>query len=318
MASRTSTIDNVTGLPIAAVEGLLIREQWDANWGYCGETSLIAVGMSFGQYASQFTVRELASPGIPQVNEASQLLLGVNDEAAARAMHLTGSAYSRSGSSPGRPRDNRFLPWIRERINAGARVILGVYIKGSDDAEYDHVVPAVDVVTGGVRVGRSRLQDRLFFADNYGQLLSGTFRRLLRDRRAANAASALPYSIPTGVSNYALAIGGVADRDHVTIPVVLHASRNTEPVLPEGAQRAPAPEPLGLRATVLIPDQGQSYNVYRYDDFSKVPEAAFNATAANAVQSWLIPARSGGSVSFDIDALTSDTVVFRAVPSTAL
>ena len=318
MASQRLSMDSVTGLPTDAVQGLLIREQWDSNWGYCGETSLIAAGMTFGQYASQFTVRELASPGIPQVNEASQLLLGVNDEVAARAMHLMASEYSSSGNPPGRARERGFLTWIRDRIDSGARVVLGVYIKAAHDAEYDHIVPAVDVVTGGVKAGRSSLKDRFFFADNYDQLLSGRFRNLLRDRRAANASSAPPYSIPSGVKNYAVAIGGVADRDQVTIPVRLQASRNDEPVLSEAAVHPPTPEPLGIRATVLIADQNQSYNVYRYDDFSKVPEASFNAAAANAIQSWVIPAHSGGSVSFDIDVLTSDTVVFRAVPSTAL
>lgn len=313
------THDLVTGLPVDAAQGLLVREQWDSNWGYCGETSLIAAGMTFGQYASQFTVRELASPGVPQVKEASQLLLGVNDEAAARSMHLDANDYSGSGRSAGRRGQLRFVSWIRDQISMGARVILGMYIKGADDGEYDHIVPAIDVVPSGVKVGRQGLlKDRLWFTDNYGQKLSGTFGDLLRDRRAANRSLAAPYSIPNGVKNYGIAISGVADRDQVTIPVRLQASRDDEPMLPEGSLQPPTPEPLALRATVFIPDQDQSYNLYRYDDFSKVPDAAFNTAAASAIQSWVIPAHSGASVSFDLDVLTSDTVVFRAVPSTAL
>lgn len=319
MILQASAIDSLTGLPVDVEQRLFVREQWDGNWGYCGETSLIAIGMSFGQYASQFTVRELASPGISQDQESSQLLLGVNGEAAARAMRLTASEYSSSSGKPSSDQSQRFISWIRDQMNAGVRVMLGVYSKGLRDPQYDHIVPAVDVVTGGLRAGgQSWLRDRLFFADNYGQLLSGTFRGLLRDRRAANLSSAPPYSIPARVGNYALAISGVADPDRVTIPVMLQASRNNEPLLLEGAQQAPTPEPLTIRATVLIPDQEQSYNVYRYDDFRDVPEASFNAAAASAVQSWFIPASSGGSVSFDIDVLTSDTVVFRAVPTTAL
>jgi len=140
------------------------------------ETSLIAIGMSFGQYASQFTVRELASPGIPQDQESSQLLLGVNGEAVARAMHLTASEYSGSAAKSGSAKAPRFLSWIRDRMNAGVRVMLGVYIKGLQDREYDHIVPAVDVVTSGLKDGGQRvLQDRLFFADNYGHIQSGTF-----------------------------------------------------------------------------------------------------------------------------------------------
>jgi hypothetical protein len=30
------------------------RLQWDANYGYCGETSLLQCGLFFGQYVSQY------------------------------------------------------------------------------------------------------------------------------------------------------------------------------------------------------------------------------------------------------------------------
>ena len=319
MASRKRAQDVVTGLAVDPESGQPIREQWDANWGYCGETSFIAAGMMFGQYASQFTVRELASPGIPQAKAASQLLLGVNDEAAARAMHLTVGQYSGAGGARGRSRAARLISWMSDQIAEGARVILGAYIKGLRDPEYDHIVPVIDIVSGGVgNGGRSRLGGRLSFSDNYGHVLTGTFRSLLRDRRGANASSARPYSVPSGVRNYAVAVEGVADRDGATIPVMLQASRHGEPAMVDGALLPPAPEPLAIRATVFIPNQDQSYNLYRYDDFSKVPEASFNAAASNAVQSWVIPAHSGAAVVFDVNVLTSDTVVFRAVPSAAL
>jgi hypothetical protein len=174
MALQASAIDSLTGLPVDVEQRLFVREQWDGNWGYCGETSLIAIGMSFGQYASQFTVRELASPGISQDQESSQLLLGVNGEAAARAMHLTASEYNSSSSKPGSDQSQRFISWIRDRMNAGVRVMLGVYIKGLRDPEYDHIVPAVDVVTGGLRAGgQSGIGSALFHPRRSGQLCLG-------------------------------------------------------------------------------------------------------------------------------------------------
>jgi hypothetical protein len=306
------------GLAVNPAGEQLNREQWDVNGGYCGETSFIAAGMTFGQYTSQFTARGLAAPGIPQAQVASQLLLGVNDQAAARAMHLTVSQYSDAGGTRGRLRAARLIAWMRDRMAKGARVILGVYMKGSRDAEYDHIVPAVDIVAAGVGNGeQSRLGDRLSFSDNDGHVLTGVFRDLLHDRRGANAASAPPYSIPRDVKNYAVAVEGVADREGVTIPVMLQASRRSEPAMVDGALLPPAPKPLVIRATVFIPNQNQSYKLYRYDNFSKVPEASFNAAASRAVQSWVIPAHSGAAVFFDVNVLTSDTVVFRAVPSTA-
>lgn len=317
MADRSSdaAADPLTGLAIDAVQDVLVRRQWDSNGGYCGETSLIAAGMSFGQYASQFTVRALAAPGLPQVEEASQLLLGVNDQAAARRMHLAVSDPSDAAAPPGLRGTARFAAWIRGTITAGARVILAVYVKGEADRDYDHIVPAVQVSAARARSGP--LGGRLSFADNAGRVWSGTFRQLLRSRRGANRASAPPYSLPNGGQHHALAVHGVLDPDRVTIPVILQGSRNDEPPLPAAAQQPPAPAPLTLRATVLIPHQSQSYTLYRYDDFAKVPDRAFNAAATSAVQSWLIPAHVGSSVDVTVNALTSDTVVFRAVPSAA-
>src|SRR5687768_3243717 len=73
--------------------GITPRLQWNENDGYCGETSFISAGMHFGQYCSQFTARGIASPGVPQSDPASQLLLGVNDVSAARKMRLQASAF---------------------------------------------------------------------------------------------------------------------------------------------------------------------------------------------------------------------------------
>ncbi len=39
------------------------RYQWNANNGYCGETSFISAGLYYGQYCSQWKARDIASPG---------------------------------------------------------------------------------------------------------------------------------------------------------------------------------------------------------------------------------------------------------------
>ncbi|MBV8491774.1 MAG: hypothetical protein JO199_14705, partial [Candidatus Eremiobacteraeota bacterium] len=38
-----------------------VRWQWMNNAGYCGETALIAAGLYYGQYTSQYVARQLAS-----------------------------------------------------------------------------------------------------------------------------------------------------------------------------------------------------------------------------------------------------------------
>ena len=115
------------------------------------------------------------------------MLLGVNDEAAARAMHLDANDYSGSGRSAGRRGQLRFVSWIRDQISTGAKVSPGVYIKGADDGEYDPIVPDLYCVHRGVNAGRNGWSKaRLRFDDNVSQQVSGTFDRLLRDARRAN------------------------------------------------------------------------------------------------------------------------------------
>ena len=74
---------------------------------------------------------------------------------------------------------------------------------------------------------------------------------------------------------------------------------------------------IDLTATVTIPDSTRAYNVYLYDDFAKVPVSNFNASAANAVQSWTIPPGSGATWSKTITTMSDQTRVFRAVPISA-
>src|ERR1700722_11587714 len=73
--------------PYAAANDIPPRLQWMANHGYCGEVALISAGLYYGQYASQYDARALASDGLPQNEGKSQLLLGGNDRRAARLRH---------------------------------------------------------------------------------------------------------------------------------------------------------------------------------------------------------------------------------------
>jgi hypothetical protein len=52
------------------------RQQWESNGGYCGEVSMIQNGLLRGQYMSQYDMRNTASPGIPQYDEDSWMLVG--------------------------------------------------------------------------------------------------------------------------------------------------------------------------------------------------------------------------------------------------
>lgn len=304
------------------------RLQWNANYGYCGETSLISAGMHFGQYASQWTVRDLASPGVDQTEQESQLLLGVNDLAAATRMRLSAIAYDSQGqrSTP------QFLAWVKSQIVRGWPVIIGVLINstesdiaGPGDEEYDHIVPVLGVssasrLSAGDR--RYRPTDVLVFSDNDGDVPSSiyrpTFRAFQRSRSSANQAGAPMYSLLNHPRNYGIAITGIQDPEHVTIPVRLTSSLDGEGAQEQERLTAPpTPLPMVLTATVTIPDQAVAYRVYAYDDFDKVPISDFNAAAGNAIASWTIPPGAGPTWTMQIPIMSNQTRAFRAVAVTA-
>lgn len=132
--------------------GITARMQWNANSGYCGETSFITALMRNGGYASQWTVRSLAAAGNSQENANSQLIIGTNgwgvtDQQVATAMKLVAVDYDNSSETD----TDQFLAWIKQRVVADDTVIIGVYNninmlgETSDDDTYDHIVPVVGV-----------------------------------------------------------------------------------------------------------------------------------------------------------------------------
>jgi hypothetical protein len=284
--------------------------------------------MYFGQYTSQWTARDLASGGMKQTAEESQLLLGVNDLAAADRMRLEAVAFD----SESQESVAEYLTWIKSMIMREKPVIIGVLMR-LDEAdstypgswEYDHIVPVLAVASKArMRPGERRYRptDALIISDNSG-LTSESLYRLpfassQRSRSAANASGAPAYSLRNRPMNYATTVLGVRDADGVTIPVRLTGSLDGEGVQDETWLNAqPVGRPLELTATVSIPDPGQEYRVYLYDDFDKVPIRGFNAAAGQAIASWTIPAGSGPTWSTTISTSSDRTSVFRAVPVTA-
>lgn len=304
------------------------RLQWNANFGYCGETSFISAGMHFGQYTSQWTARSLASPGVAQTEEESQLLLGVNDMDAARMMKLQAVAFD-SESQDSTP---AYLTWVKSMVLRGYPVIIGVFLNmtASDgqlpgSSEYDHIVPVLGIGSKSRLSSddrRYRPSDVIAFSDNSGanqsSLYQSRFNRFQLSRARANGPRAPLYSLRSRPMNYAAAVTGVADPDRVTIPVRLTTSADGEG-LQDGVQMTspPAPSPIEITATVTIPNPAVGYHVYLYDDFVEVPIRNFNTSSATAIESWTIPAGSGSTWSKTINAMSDQTRVFRAVPVSA-
>ena len=311
------------------------RLQWEANYGYCGETALISAGLYYGQYASQFDTRAIASPGIKQSRRGSQLLLGVNDEAAAAHVHLKAVEWDSSVTTTNA---NNFLAWVKGNVVSGYPVIIGVYENFSKfddsededagDNEYDHIVPVIGVSSAkpGTQPAAYDADDVVTLSDNGlwspdGQpafIYRFKFGAFQATRQQANDEARPVYSLPGEGKNYGVAITGVMDRDGKTLPVRLTTDVNQErPAMDEGSNTRPASATVNLTAMVSGLTPGVRYTLYRYDSFDNVPESGFNEKSAAADKRWDINIKSGSTYVVK-EAIRSDQVaVYRAVPVTA-
>jgi len=330
----------ITGTPIAATPApatytagskLPPRIQWDANYGYCGEVSFISAGLNYGQYISQYDARALASKNARQNLESSQLLLGVNDVAAAKAMHLTATAFD-TAKQPTAP---AFLSWVKSNVTAGYPVVIGVFVNQSrfygttnlnaGDTEYDHIVAVTGITSTHPLTGPPTYyaDDVLTFNDNgewtgtNGQpqnVFNYSFGAFATTRQKANAKTGPVYSLKSG-GDYGIAITGIIDLNRETVPVRLTTSANAEtPVMINGSTTRPAAKPVTLTVTVSNIKPGTTYTLYRYNSMANVPDSNINANAAKAAQKWTITIPSGSTYTMTQTINSNETAVYRAVP----
>jgi len=325
-SSPTATATATANNPVSP------RLQWDANYGYCGETSFVAAGLFYGEYFSQYDARVLASNNANQARESSQLLIGVNDVRAARKMHLAAEPWQPSTLAS----SSSFLTWIKTHVIEGQPVIIGVYansslIDGSTSPtagsnEYDHIVTVTGVSSHRPLTlpTSARRNDTLTF-DDHGlwdgdgatpQLsFTYSFGSFQMDRRQANASNGTVYGLSNQTADYGIAITGVADPAHETLPVHLTTATNAErPVMRDGSTARPRSRAITMTATVSGLTPGENYTLYRYDALDKTPEIAFNAHAGNAAQLWTFTATTT-TFSVTQSFASSDQVIYRAVPA---
>lgn len=317
------------------------RREWNENFGYCGEIGFVCAGLYFGQYCSLFTMRSLTSPGIPQYENTSQLLLGVNEDKAAEAVRLAYDIWD--------PIDvpiEDFLVWVKKHTTQGHPVLIGLFnneylLYGkhhpTGDSEYDHivVVTALGSYTTPINDGMYHGTDTLYFSDSglYGDsknspfFFNGTFAGIQKTRDEANDPSGPVYSLSNDQPNhYGIAFLGIQDNDLVTLPISILASPNWEfPEIvdganenppPSGSNTPPAASPVTLTITVSQLTPGAQYNLYLYDDFSKVPTKNFNALASQAKEKFVISSQ-GTTYITRKNAMSNQQVIFRAVPISA-
>lgn len=322
------------------------RFQWNPDFGYCGEVSLISAGLYYGQYVSEWDTRTQSHDDgrTSQSQEPDQLFVSpIADRpssgtgaTAAKNMRLNISEWisvSQGNLNDGTQTKN-FLAWLKQNIVNGYPVTIGILEQTSeptDGSNYDHIVP-VNTITSNHPLTDSAYydDDTIQFSDNYGNdkpnshtapISSYQYRYTFKDFRKTRSdlnGSSQDYAVGSSRQCYGWAITGVMDQFGDTVPVKVKTSQNYEsPEIRPHSNARPAASQITLTVTVSGLNPGVAYNLYRYNNLASVPVGSFNANASSAAKMWPIRISSGSSFVLTETILTSDIAVYRAVPATA-
>lgn len=280
------------------------REQWTNSNGYCGEVSLIAAGLYYGQYVSQYDARAFANTNVKE-SQKNQILIGTirdtskynNVVKALENMHLSYTQFD--NQNPKKQNAKDFLLWIKTQVLAGHPVVIGVYENNSifGDAtqeEYDHIVPVF-----GVRSYHNLAEtptqyyddDVVYMRDNVlyteeGRSLddcySYPFNNFLKSRQDADKQGSGLYSLSNNNNkkgNYGIAVTGIKASGATLKPVRISTNPNYElPEIIDQSSVRPAPQALTLSITVSDLKPQTRYVLYKYSSFDNLPKGDNFAT----------------------------------------
>lgn len=291
----------------SAVLNIPPRIQWMSNYGYCGEMSMISVGLYYGQYISQFDARTIASPGVSQTSANSQLLLGVNAGNAAKAMKLKATEWNAAGTA------NQFLTWVKQNIARTFPVIIGVFMRTGTDPDYDHIVPVFAVKSSQPMTDLNYYSDDVLTFNDLGVDKGTTFSYAFGAFQGKSNVN--PYSLKTK-GNYGISITGVMDTNGDTLPVRIDTNLNDEAPEIKGGTR-PTASPLTLMVTVSGLQAGLAYKLYKYTSFANVPTSAFNTNAAKAAKIIDVQIAAGSVFKMTETIQSNEMAIYRAVRASA-
>ncbi|CAF3497419.1 unnamed protein product [Rotaria sp. Silwood1] len=241
------------------------RLQWENNNGYCGETSIQAFGLYYGAWISQKLVRD--------INHGEYLLqkLSTDDRRnptnTLTVLHFTYDEWDWKNSS--QPQFYDYCSWIKRSIIQGYPVMFVAYLLYMHDELYDHIMPAI-----GIRYrdkNKYDPNDVLVYFNLYHQRLIE--RKMSENDLAATRKTCRKHCgeggcIPLNI-DFGIAVKGIVDEDHVTLPVRLSVSAWDEPN-PHPAYNQSPTEMDGI-VTVRDLIVGKSYVLLRYSSYEYVP-----------------------------------------------
>jgi hypothetical protein len=167
--------------------------QWENNYGYCGEVSMIEAGLNNGQWMSQFNARLICGAGLSQsgptgacaahhgqVDYNAQLLIedpgtgvtGPNTYADAAMClsnsRLSATTYDYSAQTPGMAGYEEYMSWVKKEAIAGHQVTMAILMKGSGGSQYDHEAAVIKIGTNHSPADPTYYPDDVLYFDDHG------------------------------------------------------------------------------------------------------------------------------------------------------
>lgn len=99
------------------------RLQWLHNDGYCGEVSLNMAGLKYGQYFSQYDLRDIAAVKRTDIQTTHFYLVGENDQRASDLVKLSHEEYDNTNIDA-----KGYLAWAKKMTRKGYAVTITVYM----------------------------------------------------------------------------------------------------------------------------------------------------------------------------------------------
>lgn len=282
------------------------RIQWNENRGYCGEVSTILAAMSYGSYFSQYDLRLISAKYKDNAQTAGEYLVNMNDQYTATAIQLASLEWNNL------IRDTqKFLVWIKQQTMQGHPVTIGVYMNHylfynnrdptAGDEVYDHIVTVYNVQSNFPDSDIYHEDDIItisdhglwnpYITDEPRYLYSYSFKEFQGNRRQANSANGLLYTLPNdpSVGNCGISHTNVISSDASSLlPVKLETSMNYEkPEIGYLSNERPAAMDVEVTITISNIQTGVEYKLYKFNDERTVPTAQYNALSpAIAVKTW--------------------------------
>ncbi len=167
--------------------------QWENNYGYCGEVSMMQAGLNNGQWMSQFNARLICGTGLSQsgpngacaahrgqTDYNAQLLIedpgtgvsGPNVYADAALClsnsRLSATTYDYAAQTPGIAGYEQYMSWVKQEAIGGHQVTMAILINGGSDPQYDHEAAVIKIGTNHSPADPTYYPDDVVYFDDHG------------------------------------------------------------------------------------------------------------------------------------------------------